>query len=146
MTQIRDYLAPFTKPIREQKKQRIDEFIATEGPMYRPIMKYVETEVGLLDPDIEDDELDLKLYKAYHDLQVTLKTEGKELLSFDTADPSDFSGYALRYRDYFTKIGDVNKSDLARYVFDRRLVLQFLQKILGFKRTGSTAPRARYMS
>lgn len=136
MSKIRDYLAPFTKPVREEKAKRLDRFIATEGPMYRPIIKYVQDEVGLLDPDIEDDELDLKLYKAYHDLQVRLRAEGRELMTLDGNEIGDFKEYASRYRTYFAKIGDVNKSDLARYVFDRRLVLQFLQKILGIQTDG----------
>jgi hypothetical protein len=47
--------------------------------------------------------------------------------------------YAEKYDSYFLKIGDVNKSDLARYVFDRKLVLQFLQKVLGVQSTGKYA-------
>jgi len=134
--QIKSYLAPFTKPVKEKKAQRIERFIATTGPMYRPILKYVQDDVEHFEPDLEDSELDIRLYRAYHDLQVRLKEEGRELLARDETNLSDFDEYASRYKDYFTKIGDVNKSDLARYVFDRRLVLQFLQKILRLQPDG----------
>jgi hypothetical protein len=137
--QIKSYLAPFTKPVKERKAQRLERFVATTGPMYRPILKYVAKDVALLDPDIDDSELDIKLYKAYHDFQVQLRVEGRELIEADEARDDEFAEYAEKYDSYFLKVGDVNKSDLARYVFDRKLVLQFLQKILGIQSTGKYA-------
>jgi hypothetical protein len=133
--QINNYLTPFTVSIQRQKSERMDRFLATQGPMYRPILKHVQKEIALLDPEIEDGELDLKLYKALHSLQERLREEGSKLM--DTADAeSGFDEYAQQFDAYFTKISDVNQSDLARYVFDRKLVLQFLQKLLGLQDSG----------
>jgi hypothetical protein len=125
--------------VKEKKARRLERFVATNGPMYRPILKYVEKDVALLDPDIDDSELDIKLYKAYHDFQVQLRVEGRELIETGEVRDDEFAEYAEKYDSYFLKIGDVNKSDLARYVFDRKLVLQFLQKILGIQLTGKYA-------
>ena len=136
--QITNYLKPFTVSIQKQKKERLDRFVSTRGPMYRPILKHIEAEVGLLDPEIEDTELDLKLYKALHSLQVNLREEGSRLM--DSADSDgEFNDYAKSFEEYFSKISDVNQSDLARYVFDRKLVLQFLQKLLGVQDSGKYA-------
>jgi hypothetical protein len=137
--QIKSYLAPFTKPVKEKKSQRLERFVATSGPMYRPILKYVEKDIALLDPDIDDSELDIRLYKAYHDFQIQLRVEGRELIEAGEVRDDEFVEYAEKYDSYFLKIGDVNKSDLARYVFDRKLVLQFLQKLLGVQSTGKYA-------
>jgi hypothetical protein len=136
--QITNYLSPFTVSIQRQKKDRLDRFVATQGPMYRPILKHVQAEVALLDPDIEDNELDLKLYKALHSLQERLREEGSKLM--DQAESSvEFVEYASSFETYFSTISDVNQSDLARYVFDRKLVLQFLQKLLGLQDNGKYA-------
>lgn len=143
LEQIKDYLAPFTKPVREEKEQRIERFVSTEGPMYRPILKYVENEIGLLDPEIDDDELDIKLYKAYHDLQVKLRAEGKELMNVQDCSYQDFNQFAAQYEEYFTKVGDSNQADLARYVFHRRLVLEFLQKLLALQPDGKHSLESR---
>jgi hypothetical protein len=140
--QIREYLAPFTKPVREKKEQRIQRFIATEGPMYRPILKYLQNEGGLMDPEINDDELDFRLYKAYHELQVRLVVEGRELMQVPPQD-TEFEGFVLQFEEYFKKIDDVNKADLARYVFHRRLVLDFLQQLLSRQPDGKYALEGR---
>ena len=131
--QTKEYLAPFTRPVHEQKEQRIQTFVATQGPMYRPILKYIEQDVALMEPDIEDDELDLKLYKAYHDLQVRLASEGKELMRFQS---EDCDAFEKQLEGYFTKVSDINKADLARYVFHRRVVLEFLQRLLSIQSDG----------
>ena len=136
--QVSSFLTPFTVSIQRQKRERLDRFVATQGPMYRPILKHVEKELALLDPEIEDSELDLKLYKALHSLQERLREEGTKLFDSGDAD-AEFDAYAQEFSEYFSKIGDVNQSDLARYVFDRKLILQFLQKLLAVQESGKHA-------
>jgi hypothetical protein len=138
--QTKEYLAPSTGPVHEQKEKRIQRFVATQGPMYRPILKYVEQDVALMEPDIDDDELDLKLYKAYHDLQVRLASEGRELMRFRSEDCDEFE---KQLEGYFTKVSDINKADLARYVFHRRVVLEFLQRLLSIQSDGKYSQENR---
>jgi hypothetical protein len=136
--QISNFLTPFTIPIQRKKRERLERFVSTQGPMYRPILKHVESDLALLDPEIEDHQLDLKLYEALHRFQERLRQEGSELMATEDT-YSEFDEYACKFDSYFAKIGDVNQSDLARYVFDRKLVLQFLQKLLGIQDDGKYA-------
>lgn len=131
----RTFLQPYTDPVREKKRSRIDSFVATDGPMYRPILKYVENKIDLIDPEINDDALDLKLYQAYHELQVELKIEGNHLMQQD-ATPNDWEEFERQLKQYMDKISDVNKSDLARYVCHRRAILDFLHKQLSLDDNG----------
>lgn len=141
--QSRKYLEPYTAPVRIEKGKRIEKFVATEAPMYRPILKYVEDAVGMIDVDIDDDRLDLELYRAYHNLQVKLRVEGQELMKAQDATTAEFAHFAADFDAYFQKVGDVNKADLARYVFHRRLVLEFLQKLLSLQPAGTYAVEER---
>ncbi|WP_459554709.1 ATP-binding protein [Lacunimicrobium album] len=136
---VRQYLQPYTDPIKIKKAQRINKYLATDGPMYRPIMKYVDAKIELIDPDIDDETLDVKLYEAYHDLQVELKKEGKELLASESDLGVGLDEYKQRLESYFDKITDINMADLARYVCHRRAVLDFLHKQLT-KREDSSYP------
>lgn len=136
--QVTSFLTPFTIPIQEQKRERLNRFVATQGPMYRPILKHVEADLALLDPEIEDQELDLKLYRALHGLQERLREEGSTLMN-RAGSNEEFDEYAQKFDSYFSTISDVNQSDLARYVFDRKLVLQFLEKLLGMQDDGRYA-------
>src|SRR5688500_14800112 len=129
------FLEPYTAPVRERKLNRIDNFVATDGPMYRPILKYVEHKIDLIDPEITDDALDLKLYQAYHDLQVELKVEGSQLMMQDGLF-TNWEDFERQLKEYMDKVSDVNKSDLARYVCHRRAILDFLQKQLSITHTG----------
>ncbi len=131
----RVFLKPYTEPVRERKNLRIDRFVASDGPMYRPILKYVDATIDLIDPEINDDALDLRLYAAYHDLQVALRAEGQVLLQKDAKD-EEWDEYISQLQEYFDKIGDINKSDLARYVCHRRAVLDFLQRQLSVEDDG----------
>lgn len=130
------FLASYTEPVRERKQRRIQEFVAKDGPMYRPILKHIAPSIDLIDPEIGDDDLDLRLYAAYHDLQVKLRTEGQELLRDEAAHDDDFEEFSTRLQEFFDKISDINKSDLARYVCHRRTVLDFLQKQLSVQDDG----------
>ena len=73
-----------------------------------------------------------------HSLQERLREEGTKLFDSGDAD-AEFDAYAQQFSEYFSKIGDVNQSDLARYVFDRKLILQFLQKLLAVQESGKHA-------
>lgn len=128
--QCRAFITPYTQPIAQHKKERIDRFVATEAPMYRPIMKYIGERIEKIDPEVKDDELDVRLYEAYHALQVELHSEGQALLQTEATAAADLDEYTCRLQAYFNKVTDINAADLARYVCHRRAMLDFLQKQL----------------
>jgi hypothetical protein len=124
-----EYLKPYTDPVQQQKSKRVERFLATDGPMYRSLLKYIPDALDYADPEISDDDLDMTLYRASQKLQVEARDEGRKLLDQAAADqqPDEF---ASQFEEYFEKIGDLNKMDLARYVWNRKMVLEFLQKQL----------------
>jgi hypothetical protein len=130
------YLAPYTEPIGAKKKERVDRFVQTDAPMYRPILKHISDTMDMIDPEINDNDLDLQLYEAYHGLQVKLKAEGQQLLDDDNHNQDGFDEYTAKLQEYFSKVADVNQADLARYVCHRRAVLDFLHKQLSRKADG----------
>lgn len=135
MNSAKVFLQPFTEPVRISKRERIDEFVAQDGPMYGPILKHVEPTIDEIDPEIDDDELDIQLYDAYHKLQVELKREGNVLLGY-RLDDEEWKDFSARLERYFTKVADINMSDLARYVCHRRAILDFLERQLSITESG----------
>jgi hypothetical protein len=103
--------------------------------MYRPILKYIETTLDLIDPEIGDDALDIELYQAYHKVQVEMKLEGQTLIQNNNTS-HDLAEYEAGFKAYFEKVSDINKSDLARFVCHRKALLQFLQKQLSLNKDG----------
>ena len=130
------YLSPYTEPIKEEKQERIHQFIEGEGAMYRPILKYVEHTFDTIEPTATNDEIDQQLYEAYHELQVTLKKEGQELFQVPLSEDTDFEIFREQFNEYFEKISEVNRANLARYVCDRKAIIEFLRKQLSIKKDG----------
>jgi len=129
------FLKPYTDPIREQKEQRIREFVESDGAMYRSILPHIQEKIESIDPDLSDDALDQSLYAAYQELAGETRRRGMELLSEAPAD--DWDEFVERFRDYYDKLSDINKSDLARYVLHRKTVLEFLQKQISLSGDGT---------
>jgi hypothetical protein len=123
------FLEPYTKPIIEEKRKRINEFVFDKAPMYRPIMKYMSNKIDKISPDITDSDLELKMYEVYQDLQMEAKKEGAFLFEHatETIDPDE---YGEAFREYFDKLIDINKSDLARYICNRKVILDIFHKEL----------------
>ncbi len=136
VAQSRRFLWEYTEPIRRRKRERIERYISEDAPMYRPVLKHFEDKIDSISPDIGDDALDTELYKAYHQVQVAVKSEGKALLQEPLKDDEDFEEYNRKLKAYFERVSDINKSDLARYVCHRKAILDFFQKQLEIQDDG----------
>lgn len=129
--QSTQYLKQYTESVSESKKRRIKEFVSSQAPMYRPILQYIGDKIDQIDPNLDDDGLDVELYRAYHDLAVSTKAEGTSLLRTEANESETHEEFSNRLESYFEKVTDLNAADLARYVCQRKTVLDFLDKLLG---------------
>jgi hypothetical protein len=132
----KSFLSPYTTPIAEKKRARIEEFVQKEGIMYRPILQRLEHAIALIDPEATDDEIDRRLYDGYHELQIKLRDEGQTLLQSTAPLDTDLEQFEERLHKYFEEISEVNRADLARYVCHRKAIIEFLQKQLTLQDDG----------
>lgn len=154
MSEIRDairahcqhFLTPYTEPIAKKKRGRVQQFVDAEGAMYRPILKHLGTAIDAIAPDANNDEIDRQLYDAYHRLQVAIREEGQKLLAATTADEGEFEEFKTRFDEFFEKISEVNRADLARYVCHRKAIIEFLQKQLASQEDQKYKPEDRVHS
>jgi len=130
LEKVKEYLEPFTNPVKAQKEERIKRFVENEAPEYRPILNHIKEHIDEIDPNIDDKKLDVELYKAYQSLQITTKKEGQALLAQDSSKIDNFDEYSEKFRNYFKKAIELNNSNLARYVCHRKAVIDFLNKQL----------------
>lgn len=130
------FLAPYTAPVADKKRERVQRFVENEGAMYRPILKRLEHKIEAIEPEANNDEIDRQLYAAYHELQVNLREEGKKLMEAPMPGDADFAAFIERFDDYFEKISEVNRADLARYVCHRKAIIEFLRKQLALQDDG----------
>ena len=139
----KEFLTPYTAPIAKSKRERVQRYIQDEGIMYRPILGRLESSMETINPDATDDEIDKHLYEAYHKLQVELRDEGRKLLQSSASEEVEFEEFKERFDEFFEKISEVNRADLARYVCHRKAIIEFLQKQLSMKIDGKYQPEER---
>lgn len=109
-----------------RSKERIGSFVSTRAPRYRPILSRIPDNQLNIDPDISERDLELALHKHFAALESELLAEGHDLMSPSPGE--DFESYSERLKDYLSKADDIKKSDLANYVFHRKVILDLLEK------------------
>lgn len=127
-------LKPFTDPIKESRIREINNYIAEKAPIYRPLIKYINEKVDNIQYDADEKQLEVEIFKVYQEVQNELKKESQTMAECEEID--DFDEYKKVSQEYFNKIIDINKSDLARYVCHRKAVLDFLQKQIEIQQDG----------
>jgi hypothetical protein len=116
-------------------RERVEHFVAQKAPRYRPILAHLSEANLNVDPDISDKDLEMGLHRSYRDLETGLIEEGQHLAS--VVDVADLGEYQALLQNYVLKVDDLKKSDLANYVFHRKVVLDIFQRALQIQTDGS---------
>lgn len=132
----REYLSPYTEPVKRKKEQRIRQFIEGDGAMYRPILRHLEHSFDKIEPDATNDDIDRQFYEVSLELQISIRKQGQELLQAVTLEEDNFVAFEDRFNEYFEKVSEVNRADLARYVCHRKAIIEFLRRQLSFQANG----------
>jgi hypothetical protein len=122
------YLDAYLQESKKAGQERVDKFVSHKAPRYRPIMARISSDKLSVDPDISDKDLDLLLHKHLSEIEGTLLSEGHEVMNFgENESPTD---YQARLTNYLKMADDIKKSDLANYVFHRKVILDILEKAI----------------
>jgi len=81
-----------------------------------------------VDPAISDKDLELTLHKQLSEIESVLLSDGHDLMQ-PKAD-EDPSSYQARLGKYLQAATDIKRSDLANYVFHRKVVLDILAQAI----------------
>lgn len=119
------HLVQYLEDVRQKGKERVEKFVATRAPRYRPIVARIPEEALYVDPDISDKDLDLALHRYLADIESDLLAKGHDLMDpNDNEAPDD---YRTRLEVYLSEAEDIKKSDLANYVSHRKVILDLLE-------------------
>jgi hypothetical protein len=123
---IKEYLEDFLQPIFENKVVRIKNYVTKTSPQYRHLLKYKETELNNIKPNISDDNLDNELYRIKRDFDL----ENKQAIAKLTEDIKNGVISSAEYKSSFgenvLKVTDANKSILAEYIAHRKSMIDLM--------------------
>ena len=74
--------------------------------------------------------LDLELYKIAQEFDYQLKKKGTEYLKKDLSDIRNLEEYKKEYLKFIEQVNDLGKSNLAKYIIHRKLILDLLENNL----------------
>lgn len=121
-------LEPYLSIAQVASRERVESFVAQRAPRYRPIMSRISAAKLSIDPAISDRDLDLVLHKKLSELESELIHEGGQIAGLATHE--DPSQYRDRLRDYLEKASELKRSDLADYVFHRKVILDIFEQAI----------------
>lgn len=124
---IESYLEEYLRPIAEEKRKRIENYISSEAPQYRHLLKYMSDRLDIIKPGVTDDALDATLYKMDRDFSLATKKEGQQLVKELKNDITQSSDYKKRIEEHVARISDENKSILAKYVAHRKSIIDLFE-------------------
>jgi hypothetical protein len=122
------HLSAYLEENKKKARDRVENFIAQKAPRYRPILKRIPEDKLHCDPNISDKELDLALHKHLSELEGTLLADGHDVMS--PRESEDSCQYQERLQEYLRAAQDIKQSDLANYVFHRKVILDLLKKAI----------------
>jgi hypothetical protein len=109
-------------------RERVEKFVSQRAPRYRPILNRIDAAKLSVDPEITDKELELLLHKQLAEIEGSLLSEGHEVMNFGKDETP--AQYQARLKNYLEKVDDIKKSDLANYVFHRKIIIDIFEKAI----------------
>lgn len=125
LTRTKEYLQDVLTENVSAGRRRVDDFINTHAPRYRPIANYVAEELLIVDPEKSDKELELHLHAQWYEVERQLVSEGHDIMQ--PQNKEHVEEYKERLAEYLRKAGDLKKSDLANYISHRKVIIDLLQ-------------------
>jgi len=128
MRRSAEHLSEYLAKNMEKSKARVESFVSKKAPRYRPIIARMSDDKFGIDPGISDKELELTLHKHWAELEGQLLADGQKIMSPKVGENQ--VNYQQRLQEYLKTAEDIKKSDLANYVFHRKVILDLLNKAI----------------
>ncbi len=129
LERARAHLSEYLSANVKNATERVNSFVANRAPRYRPVLSRMAVDEMAIDPDVSDKELELTLYKGLAEVESKLIEDGHDLMS-PSVESEGLDEYHDRLKEYLKAAEDIKKSDLANYVFHRKVILDLLQKAI----------------
>lgn len=138
--ELRKIAEPFLKELKEEKRENIKQFVSEKAPQFRYILnERYEKHLENISPALNEDQLDLELYKTQRDIELEHRENGTKIQSLSLEDPTQYEEYKELYDQYLEEENELGKATLAKYVIHRRTILELFDNALKLQDDGKFA-------
>lgn len=134
---IRKHFENVIENFRQKKLDTINNFIAEKAPQYRILSKHAKVLEDIVVTDnMSEQDIDLKLYKAYQDIDFESRKEVNKILQSITEEEENPVRLREKYLEVLHNLSELNKSKLAQYVVHRKYIIELFEKSLDLNLKG----------
>jgi hypothetical protein len=130
------FLEPYTKPIKEQKEERIRNFTRNVRPQFRYVVKHRQDLVDTIPPHISDDKLDQELYRINQISDADIRLRQDEFMTALQQGPADWESFRAKYDTFLEEWNESGMAKLAEHVIHRKATLDFLRASIRITESG----------
>jgi hypothetical protein len=142
ITTTESYLKRFLDPVREAKVEKVRQYVNTEAPQYRYLLKSRQDAICNISGDLSSKSLEMELYRIHHETRIGISKEVDVLLQDANILPQEREAHRQQISEIVGKLSEVEQSDLVRYVVHRKLILNLLDKVLELGQNGKYRPES----
>lgn len=137
---LREYLEPYIKEVKEKKLNQINSYINHVQPYYKILLnnKVIENKLDKIEPDLTDSELDIELYKLYHEYEFKVREQSKSLFTVNANSKAlNNQTYKDRIIKFLSDISQLGASKLTNYALHRKVIIELMSKYLRTDENGN---------
>jgi hypothetical protein len=131
---------PYMVALRRDKLDAIESFVQAKAPQYRFVLQErYRSHLEKISPNLQEDQLDVELYKAQRDIEVEHRQRASLIKSPPPESSAGIEEYKELYEEYLDEENELGKAALAKYVVHRRTILELLEGALKVRPDGKYA-------
>jgi hypothetical protein len=135
-------LADSIQSINDAKSDKIRGYIDQDAPQYKVLMKHLGEFIDRLSANPSRTEMETVLHQEIHNREVKLKQESTRILREADKTGADFEEIDQHLDNFIENYNELGVAALARYVGQRRLLLDHLERAINKREdTGRYPPR-----
>jgi hypothetical protein len=136
-------LADSIQSINDAKSDKIRGYIDQDAPQYKVLMKHLGEFIDRLSANPSRTEMETVLHQEIHNREVKLKQESTRILREADKTGADFEEIDQHLDDFIENYNELGVAALARYVGQRRLLLDHLERAINKREDTGRYPLER---
>lgn len=133
---VNSFLESYYIEAVENRKKSIDDFILTEAPQYKSVLKHFPEVVDQIKFGSDTQAVEDALHHGKRRLEKQLREKSAEFLDMSDNDILQSEEYLTEFEQQVKIVTDINMSTLAEYIARRKAVLNIFERSLRLLRTG----------
>jgi len=130
---VNEYLKARLQTVRDDNLQQIRRHIQTSQPEYRVLLNHRPESLERLEYTDDRERLDEALYRELQAFELEVRRKQADVEKKLGDESADVDGVAVELSQVIEQVNEAGKSNLVRYVANRRAVLSFMKKLVARK-------------